>query len=95
MVQTIAELIGESALEDALLPHVSGPARGELDDFDLRPAEPPGRCRREEEERRVPRRLVVADPRHEAHPAIDVPLVGLVESAASDVAQVLADLRLA
>ena len=70
-------------------------ARGELHDFDLGAAEPLRRRRREAEEPRVPRHFVIVDPHHEAHPAIDVPLVGLVEETAADVAQVLADLRFA
>ena len=93
IIQAIAKLVDERASEDALLLDVPGPVRGELDDFDLRPPKPLHGVPREEEEARVPGRLVVVDPRREPHPPIDGPFVRFVEEPALHVAEVLPDLR--
>ena len=46
VIQTVADLIHESAAEGAFLLHVSGPIGGELNNLDLRSAKPLGRSPR-------------------------------------------------
>ena len=81
--------------EVALLLHVSGSIRGELHDLDPGAPKPLHRIAGEEQETRVPRHLVIVDPRGDPHAPIHIAGVRFVEQPAVDIAQVLADLGLA
>ena len=94
VVQAVAKLVRQPAAKSSLLLHVPCSICGEMHDFDVGTAEPALGVTGEEEKADVPGHVVIVDPYCDAQPPVDLRLALFVQKPASNIAQVLAHLRL-